>query len=708
MLKTLELTNFRKHQDLVINLTEGINVLRGANEQGKSSVLEAIAYAFYGSRALRSSLSEVVTWGQLESSLRVKLTILAGGHEYVFTRSKNSAQVTKDGEVFVTGQTEVTNFSASLLGADERTASMLMVASQADLRGALDKGPAAVSSLIGKLANFDLIDQILSAAQEKLLQGPEANWVAQVERTKGELGRAILEVPAVNLESMAARVTTLQVQRDTLSAHIAEKLRPAATAAVTALSAAQATNSARQAQVLEIDRVNARRAALEGERVRLQAEAGAGPSDDEIAAAEAAVKAAETVAERRAVLAKVQGLPARTGPVWDDTEETFRAELEQAAVAAQDAALALRGLDAEATAVAARRITSGRCPTCGASTVDDEHVARINAEVDEALAILATKRRTADDAAKHAAGYLLQLKALDRAAAPFVKVSHELDTNPLVAVDRSVFPPTITWIGGEVGDGDVVAARRALGVMVTRRNAAQRATGALEAAQRDLAQLEAQVISLTAALPAEVPTDDLLAQAQAASKTLLDGEAELRQLAVEHQGAVLELQAQQQRVEAAQRAVAAAQERASAAERDLAEVVANNLLIKKLKAIKPAVTNHLWSIVLGAVSAMFTQVRGEASVVTKDDSGFKVNGWSAANFSGSTLDLLALTMRAALTKTFIPHAPFLSLDEPAHGSDTDRTSSILGFLASSGFDQVLLASHDELSESVANNVINLN
>lgn len=136
--------------------------------------------------------------------------------------------------------------------------------------------------------------------------------------------------------------------------------------------------------------------------------------------------------------------------------------------------------------------------------------------------------------------------------------------------------------------------------------------------------------------------------------------------------------------------------------------MANNLLIKKLKAIKPAVTNHLWSIVLGAVSAMFTQVRGEASVVTKDDSGFKVNGWSAANFSGSTLDLLALTMRAALTKTFIPHAPFLSLDEPAHGSDTDRTGSILGFLASSGFDQVLLASHDELSESVANNVINLN
>jgi ABC-type Mn2+/Zn2+ transport system ATPase subunit len=61
----------------------------------------------------------------------------------------------------------------------------------------------------------------------------------------------------------------------------------------------------------------------------------------------------------------------------------------------------------------------------------------------------------------------------------------------------------------------------------------------------------------------------------------------------------------------------------------------------------------------------------------------------------------------ALTKTFVPHATFMTLDEPAHGCDMERTGNVLGFLSGVGFEQVLLASHDELSEAVADQVIAL-
>ena len=94
-------------------------------------------------------------------------------------------------------------------------------------------------------------------------------------------------------------------------------------------------------------------------------------------------------------------------------------------------------------------------------------------------------------------------------------------------------------------------------------------------------------------------------------------------------------------------------------------------------------------------------------MVTKDSDGFKVNGSSVKSLSGSTLDVLALAIRVALTKTFIPNTSLLILDECAAGCDKDRTANLLGFLSSVGFRQILLASHDELSESVADRVINL-
>jgi ATPase subunit of ABC transporter with duplicated ATPase domains len=75
--------------------------------------------------------------------------------------------------------------------------------------------------------------------------------------------------------------------------------------------------------------------------------------------------------------------------------------------------------------------------------------------------------------------------------------------------------------------------------------------------------------------------------------------------------------------------------------------------------------------------------------------------------SGSTLDVLAVAVRVALTKTFIPNTTMLVLDEPGAGCDKSRMASLLGFLSSVGFKQVILASHDELSEAVSDNVISI-
>jgi ABC-type molybdenum transport system ATPase subunit/photorepair protein PhrA len=60
-----------------------------------------------------------------------------------------------------------------------------------------------------------------------------------------------------------------------------------------------------------------------------------------------------------------------------------------------------------------------------------------------------------------------------------------------------------------------------------------------------------------------------------------------------------------------------------------------------------------------------------------------------------------------LLRTFLPQCGLLVLDEPCASMDNGRTEALLGFLKSVGFQQTLLVSHEEVSESVADNLIQL-
>ena len=42
-----------------------------------------------------------------------------------------------------------------------------------------------------------------------------------------------------------------------------------------------------------------------------------------------------------------------------------------------------------------------------------------------------------------------------------------------------------------------------------------------------------------------------------------------------------------------------------------------------------------------------------------------------------------------------------------HGCDDDRTELMLGFLVTCGFPQTLLVTHEDISESVADNIITI-
>ena len=133
----------------------------------------------------------------------------------------------------------------------------------------------------------------------------------------------------------------------------------------------------------------------------------------------------------------------------------------------------------------------------------------------------------------------------------------------------------------------------------------------------------------------------------------------------------------------------------------------NNALLKALREIKPILANTIWQQVCNTISQYFSTMRDTPSMVTKASTGFEVDGHNTKALSGSTLDVLGIAIRVALTKTFLPTSSFMLLDEPFAACDVERQMRALGFITSTGFDQIIIVTHEDTTESVADNLITL-
>lgn len=711
MIKTLTLRNFRKHRDLTINLTGGLNALRGSNESGKSTVLEGVLYALYGAKALRNSLAETVTWGHKEHELSVRLVITVDGTDYCFTRSKGGAECNWPVANKVVGHNEVSAFSAHLLGADAKTAAALMMASQSGLRGALDDGPTAVSSLMGKLADFDLIDRIVEQAQAKLLLGAEAPVRGKIEAAETEIEMANEALPDDEIvPTFDKLIARREADQASAEAVLRDELEPEMKALLGAYSGARFTADKRAKLVEEFDQGMQRIANLEGLIAEDERVVATRPTPEQFEKVQAALKVAQDYTRTLLAYTRVSNLPAYPETYWEGDKQSFVDHVQKLRVDEAQLSGGLRAADQAIKELRASLITSGKCPTCGQETMDHDHIETHNRDVEATIRNWQESKKTT---AETLAGVQEELAALVQVldlARPFDEVLAKVANRDVpVTIDTSVYPPRIDWTGDPVSvDGmDQGDLEQQLKQLQKQEREATQAEGSIAVRRDAVAEVKQKLDELGVHIemlpiidlaPFEANYNAACAAHSAQQGAIESIKVELAQLREER------AEAERIRREAWAR-LELARSRLREYEADLKSLTFNNALLKKVKALKPAITDYLWNSVLAAVSNFFSQMRGEQSVVSKDGDGFKVNGQSVDSLSGSTLDVLALAIRVALTRTFIPNTGFITLDEPAYGCDTTRTGSVLGFLAAAGFHQTLLASHDELSEAVADNVI---
>jgi exonuclease SbcC len=97
-LNSLRLVNFRQHADTYITFDGGLTGIIGANGSGKTTILEAIAWALYGQDAARGKKETIRSLrAGANAKVRVELDFELGGHRYRVERGLTQAELYLDG-----------------------------------------------------------------------------------------------------------------------------------------------------------------------------------------------------------------------------------------------------------------------------------------------------------------------------------------------------------------------------------------------------------------------------------------------------------------------------------------------------------------------------------------------------------------------------------------------------------------------------------
>lgn len=707
MLNKIKLTNFQRHRDLEVSFTGGLSAIRGGNEAGKSTLLRAICYALFGAKALNESLEETVTWGEDAKTLKVELEIAIDAVPYSIKRGKSGAEIQYDGGI-VTGQNETTSFLCRLLKVDASSASRLMLANQNEIRGALESGTKATTELIEKLAEFSQLDNLLDRMQENLALGTSGNVEAAIAYANSALEEA--EKLAVAPDTLAMQAD-IDILADEVNANeegqkaLAEQVDSAKEALILVKSRA----AERAALALEERKASLRISEIGEKLVKLsQVKEPVNPKT-RIGHLRKAVADAENCAELSKVYGSVEGLfkPRMTDFVWKGSREDLVGALTKLDLSNRADSVDQAKLEGQINLLR-QQLLQGSCTFCGKDFSGVPEVISKNSEIqqklDEALNVRdQIKARLATSLSLAEAKRNCEMASRPTLAA---LAKHE----GLVELSDDFMPPVLRWVGEVPSAGaSSPALRRQIDEIEAQQTQFTKAQAASGPLTEEIARLKKDLLGIGEKLSAQPEVDltdarvDLqraegmmeacIADIKRKQADLRDAETKLRDALAAHERAKAQ-------VEVHKAALAQRKE-------ELKALNFNNALLKKVRSARPLIADKLWNLVLSAVSSYFSDIRGAASEVTKEADGFKVDGHSVSTLSGSTLDALGLAIRVALVRTFLPAAPFLILDEPGSGMDTERTQNMLGFLAGCGFGQILLVTHEDVSESIADNMITL-
>ncbi len=688
MLKRLTLKNFRQHEDLDLSFVEGLNVLRGANESGKSTIFEAVIYALYGARGLIEPIDLTVTWGKDVKTLAVSLELDFAGQTYSIRRSKTGASLTC-GTVLVSGQSEVTGFIENLFGVPLSIATQIQFASQSQLRNIVDAGAATIG-LIESLSGLNEIDAIIDKIQTQLPCGTPVTLEAQVAKLSD------LREPVEDHFALEHVINTIQAELEQSDSTL-EFL--AASQAAINKAEHEKTVLAYELEEREITRLRKRVADTAAKTTPVKPP---GPTLAEIAQAEAVHITMQGLSTAHMLYER---LPRRS---INSTKTLVQAHIAKAQELILASEKDIRELEIANAALDAYLIKDKECTLCGKDLTDvpevmarnsrtAEHITANEKDLNSKKLWLASQQAVLKGLLQDQADLTAAYKLAEECQ--YLSIT-EAEEHTLVSFTGDVEALKSYNFGDPNFFGGFDRLRKLWQQYALDSAAYEAVVSTIAKDLEELRRLEANRTDKSAATQAlsnwqHIASDLEMVKNRRAeiADRLNTATTNLAVARALHAAAVQTYTDNCKALEEAKEA--------------LALLHYHNALIKKLREARPVVAAQLWALVLTTVSTMFSTIRGEPSTVSRNSEGFLVNGRAVKALSGSTKDSLGLALRYGLQRTFLPLVDFAMVDEPASGCDDIREEAMIGQLSSCGYRQVIMVTHSDLADAFATNLIRI-
>ncbi len=742
-IRRLRLQNYRRHRDVDMEFPDGVIAIVGRNGSGKTSLLEAIAFALYGTQATRTAKALLRSdQAPPGDPLRVELEAELAGQAIAIVRELRGSQQTGVATLIVDGHTIVAPQAGSFdavtaemtqrLGLDRDTFFTTVFAQQKDLARLADKSKAERKKMVLGMMGIDALDAAIQEART-LRRTSEARVQALQEQVARFADAAAQGIEAkTGLEaaqrSAKAAAAAWQAAQKALAAAAAEH-------EVHAKKAAQHTQAEGERRHAEQEVVHLiQRQKDLAARVAEAEKAGQDAATHEPAAKalpvlreayEGALRSAQAQAHRvqlearlkksEAELAALEIPPAPNGLLGKAQAEVRAADQ---AHAARREAFAVVQSQARTVKDRLRRIASigdDACPVCARPMDGVELQQHLQQE-------LTQKEAEAQEAHAQSQAAEAVLTAARKAEADAVAAQkrHEQATARQQELERAMAPVRADLAAiGAVSAADPATLRPELDAAQTAHAALiglQAIAARLPALQQEASKAQAELNpaqqrlqAATSAVKALAHDPTALTQADAALQAATQAERDAERHHTRCEQAVVVAQARlqqaQQRLEQA-REMAKDQDEATRQHR-LYEALAGGRgagLFERFRnhlvgRIGPAVAAEASHLLARFTNGRYTEVLldDEYDIYVTDD-GVR---YQIDRFSGGESDLVHLALRLAVSRLLLERSGaeirFLALDEVFGSLDDERRRLVLGALQELGtlYSQVFLVTHHE-------------
>ncbi|MCX6777495.1 MAG: SMC family ATPase, partial [Candidatus Micrarchaeota archaeon] len=238
MIRGVELRNWRSHEQSRFEFAKGTNILVGIMGSGKSSVVDGICFALFGTfpalQARKVKLQELVRRGGERGGAKVSVTFDVGGEEYEAIRTINEkgggeGELRKKGGLIEGPQSKrVTEKIEELLGIDYELFARAVYSEQNGIDYFLELGRGQRKKQIDELMGIDrfedarteasrVINRLREMAKDRrgaVGEEEEKRAKGELEKAVGEMGKLETETNGIESDVLKAKVRKENVEKE--------------------------------------------------------------------------------------------------------------------------------------------------------------------------------------------------------------------------------------------------------------------------------------------------------------------------------------------------------------------------------------------------------------------------------------------------------------------------------------------------------------